>query len=102
MSDVQVHHGDCLEYILALEEKLAQVTADRDKYLTAFSEQFDQREEYTAECKRLWPIETERDALVEAVRALADDIKADFDAYRIDQPTHLRLRAVLPPTGEPT
>lgn len=55
---------------------VASVEAERDKFVAAFSEQFDQREEYAAECKRLWPTEERLEAAeaqVAAVRALADE-----------------------------
>lgn len=43
--------------LYAAHAELAKVKAERDKYLIAYSEMFEQRDEYLAECKRLWPIE---------------------------------------------
>jgi hypothetical protein len=64
--------GDGYEYpyitaadVLALLDRLEAAEADRDKYLAAFSEQFDQREEYAVECKRLWRLEARVEALVD-------------------------------------
>lgn len=64
-------------------ERAAHATtkAELDKYLAAFSEQFDQREEYEAECKKLWPIEERADVLAAKV-ARVEALPAKWDATR--------------------
>lgn len=71
------------------EARAKRAEAERDKYLSAFSEQFDQREEYAAECKRLWPIEERAEqaerreaALRDAVTALADELPAAIHRWQ--------------------
>lgn len=70
--------------ILALLDALAETKRERDKYLAAYSEMFDQRDEYAAECKRLWPIEeqvadAERRGAVAALREAADEVWGSDD-----------------------
>lgn len=87
------------ERIKTLEAELAEVKAERDKYLAAYSEVFDQRDEYAAECKRLWPIEeqaadAERRGAVAALREAADDPALRLSGHSGISITRLRARAL--------
>ena len=79
---------DARAEVSALLDRLEAAEAERDKYLAAFSEQFDQREEYAVECKRLWRMEARVELLAEtwesfpgSIRAFcADDLRAALGA----------------------
>lgn len=70
------------EFALALLDKIAKIEADRDKFLKGFIAQFDLREEYEAECKKLWTniealaniyAEADFHGVAEAIRGISED-----------------------------
>lgn len=55
-------------------ELVRSAETDRDRFLRAFSQQFDQREEYEVECKRLWTMEERLTVLADSwVQRYGDD-----------------------------